>query len=350
MTLQALLKKKDLTYLFLGGKGGVGKTIAASAISIKLAKHFDKVLVVSTDPAHSLSDCFDQDLSGGEAVRIDKVPGNLFGMELDAEKGMESFKELSSMGMPGAQDMGGMGMPGFGTTPNTTEGMPGGAPQMPGLDALGLGSDLLGDSIPPGSDEAFAFSKLLELIETNEYDLVVFDTAPTGHTLRFLSLPDYLDSFIGRMLKMRMRFGNLFKGIRNLFSGGAGEEGVEDNSMEMLETLKKTITKARIELADDTKTEFIPVTIPTMMALYETERLITSLKEYGIPVEHIIVNQLIPSSKDCPFCAKRFEIQEKTMLTLKQYFGEFIQTNVPMVPQEIRGIEQLTLLAEVLFK
>ncbi|MHA1557162.1 MAG: ArsA-related P-loop ATPase, partial [Candidatus Heimdallarchaeota archaeon] len=81
-----------------------------------------------------------------------------------------------------------------------------------------------------------------------------------------------------------------------------------------------------------------------------TERLITSLKEYGIPVEHIIVNQLIPPSKDCPFCAKRFEVQEKTMLTLKQYFGEFIQTEIPMVPQEIRGIEQLTLLAEILFK
>ena len=346
MTLQSLLEKKDLTYLFLGGKGGVGKTISASAISIKLAENFDRVLVVSTDPAHSLSDCFDQDLSGGEPVPIENVKGNLFGMELDAEKGMENFKQLSSMGMPGTD---GLSMPGFGPTGNTTEGMPG-ASAMPGLDAMGLGSELLGeDSMPPGSDEAFAFSKLLELIETNEFDLVVFDTAPTGHTLRFLSLPDYLDSFVGRMLKMRMRFGNLFKGIRNLFTGGVGEEQ-EDNSIEMMETLKKTITKARIELADETKTEFIPVTIPTMMALYETERLITSLKEYGIPVEHIIINQLIPPSKDCPFCAKRYEIQEKTMLTLKQYFGDFIHTEVPMVPQEIRGIEQLKILADVLFK
>ena len=117
----------------------------------------------------------------------------------------------------------------------------------------------------------------------------------------------------------------------------------------MLETLKKTITKARIELADDAKTEFIPVTIPTLMSLYETERLVSTLKDYSIPVEHLIVNQLIPANTDCPFCAKRFEIQEKTMLTLKQFFGEFSLVEVQMVPQEIRGIEQLQLLAKVLF-
>ena len=73
MTLKTLLEKKDLRYLFLGGKGGVGKTISASAIGIELAKHFDRVLIVSTDPAHSLSDCFDLDLSGGDPVPIEGV-------------------------------------------------------------------------------------------------------------------------------------------------------------------------------------------------------------------------------------------------------------------------------------
>jgi len=278
-------------------------------------------------------------------------------MELEAKKGLEQFQELSAMGMP---SMGDASIPGFN--------MPGGSeeveiddeltdapksegPSMAGFnmqDALGMGADLLGGgSIPPGSDEAFAFGKLLELIESSEYDIVVFDTAPTGHTLRLLSLPDYLDSFVGRMLKMRLRFGNFFKSLRGLFGGGSD---VEDNSLETLESLKKIITKARIELADDTKTEFIPVTIPTLMALYETERLLTTLMEYSIPVEHIIVNQLIPPSKDCPFCAQRYKVQEKTMMTLKQYFGKYDLVEIPMVPQEIRGIEQLILLAEKLFK
>ncbi|MGC9779099.1 MAG: ArsA family ATPase [Candidatus Heimdallarchaeota archaeon] len=353
MTLKSLIAKKDLRYLFLGGKGGVGKTISASAIGIELTKHFDRVLIVSTDPAHSISDCFDQDLSGGDPVPIDGVDGNLFGMELEAEKGYEQFRELSAMGMPSG------GMPGFGGPSEEnvvlnvdSESIDGSSSSPLGFnmkDALGMSSDLFGtDSIPPGSDEAFAFGKLLELIESSDYDVVVFDTAPTGHTLRLLSLPDYLDSFVGKIIKMRLRFGNLFKSIKGLFGGGSKDE--EDNSLEMLESLKKVITKARIELADDTKTEFIPVTIPTLMALYETERLVVTLTEYSIPVEHMIINQLIPPSKDCKFCAKRFEIQEKTMMTLKQYFGKYDLIEIPMVPQEIRGIEQLKLLAEKLFK
>ncbi|NHK30519.1 MAG: ArsA family ATPase [Asgard group archaeon] len=360
MTLKALLEKKDLRYLFLGGKGGVGKTISASAIGIELTKHFDRVLIVSTDPAHSLSDCFDLDLSGGDPVPIEGIKGNLFGMELEAEKGYEQFKAMSSMGMP---DMSGGGVPGFGAfgSPPTDDSIVdvglddndsmGDESSPLGFniqDALGMGSELMDqDSVPPGSDEAFAFGKLLELIETSDYDVVVFDTAPTGHTLRFLSLPDYLDSFVGRILKLRLRFGNFFKGLRNLFGGRSGED--KDNSVEMLETLKKVITKARIELADDAKTEFIPVTIPTLMALYETERLITTLRDYSIPVEHLIINQLIPPSKDCPFCAQRFEVQEKTMLTLKQYFNKYDLIEIPMIPQEIRGIEQLKLLAKKLF-
>jgi len=357
MSLKEILEKKDLRYLFLGGKGGVGKTISASAIAIELTKHFERVLVVSTDPAHSLSDCFDLDLSGGEPVLIESVKGNLYGMELEAEKGMEQFQQMSAMGMPSMGDAGlsGFGFPGAKevefddddmSDPPKSEG-----PSIPGFnmqDALGMGADLLGsDSVPPGSDEAFAFGKLLELIESSEYDVVVFDTAPTGHTLRLLSLPDYLDSFVGKIIKMRIRFGGFFKSLKGLFGGGSD---AEDNSLETLESLKKIITKARIELADDAKTEFIPVTIPTLMALYETERLITALKEYSIPVEHLIINQLIPPSKDCPFCAQRFKVQEKIMMTLKQYFGKYDLVEIPMVPQEIRGIEQLTLLAEKLFK
>jgi arsenite-transporting ATPase len=369
MTLKSLLEKKELTYLFFGGKGGVGKTICASAAAIKLAKHFPRVLIVSTDPAHSLSDCFDQDLSGGEPVKIQDVEGELFGLELSAEKGLEKFKQIGSMGMTGgitpSMNSTFPGSP----TPQTNddplagildndedEPIPKGEPTTTSetspfgfniQDALGLGSDLMdGQSIPPGSDEAFAFGKLLELIESSDFDLVIFDTAPTGHTLRLLSLPDYLDSFVGKMVKMRVRFGNFFKGLKGLF----GADIQKDNSIEILENLQKVITKARIELADDARTEFIPVMIPTMMALLETQRLATTLNDYGIPVEHFVINQLIPPSKDCPFCARRYEIQEKTLMTIRQYFGKYDITYIPMVPQEIRGIEQLQNLAKMLFE
>ncbi|XP_031254224.1 ATPase ARSA1-like [Pistacia vera] len=176
-------------YYMLGGKGGVGKTSCAASLAVKFANNGHPTLVVSTDPAHSLSDSFAQDLTGGQLVPVDGPDCPLFALEINPEKAREEFRSVTQKdGGTGVKDfMDGMGL-----------GM-----LVEQLGELKLGELL--DTPPPGLDEAIAISKVMQFLESQEYSMftrIVFDTAPTGHTLRLLSLPDFLDASIGKILKV----------------------------------------------------------------------------------------------------------------------------------------------------
>ncbi|KAL3520735.1 hypothetical protein ACH5RR_018884 [Cinchona calisaya] len=179
-------------YYMLGGKGGVGKTSCAASLAVKFANNGHPTLVVSTDPAHSLSDSFAQDLTGGALVPVEGPYSPLFSLEINPEKAREEFRTASQKsGGTGVKDfMDGMGL---------------------GVLAEQLGELKLGellDTPPPGLDEAIAISKVMQFLESQEYNMftrIVFDAAPTGHTLRLLSLPDFLDASIGKILKLRQK-------------------------------------------------------------------------------------------------------------------------------------------------
>ena len=142
---------------------------------------------------------------------------------------------------------------------------------------------------PPGSDEAMAFGKILEFIEDSSYDRVIFDTAPTGHTLKLLELPDILDSWLGKLLTLRQRLSSMMAGVRSFFGGGTQE----DTSWEMLQRTKEKIKVARVELSDPETTQFVVVMIPEAMAVFETQRLLASLNTWKIPAANIVINQLV---------------------------------------------------------
>src|SRR5512137_1609247 len=183
MTLKDLLTNPESHFILFGGKGGVGKTSSAACSALWAAENTSKsVLIVSTDPAHSLGDSLGLQLEPGT---VTPVPGTekLFALEISPSK---AFKEAQEkMGGAGGLDMAmGGGM----------EGM-----NIPLLGDLG---DLSGMS-PPGADEAMAFGTVLEFLEDSEYDLVIFDTAPTGHTLRLLSLPELLSSWMGKLITLQ---------------------------------------------------------------------------------------------------------------------------------------------------
>ncbi|MHA1478281.1 MAG: ArsA family ATPase, partial [Promethearchaeota archaeon] len=214
-----------LKIIMFGGKGGVGKTTCASSAAIWAAEHGRNTLIISTDPAHSLGDSLGVDLPPGEATKILGV-NNLTALEIDPKTDISEYKGLTNM-----NPLEGSDMPDF----------MGGIPLMEDIQDMASMS-------PPGIDEAFALMKVLEFIETeHDYDLVIFDTAPTGHTLRFLSLPETLSGWIGKLLKMRLKLGNLMGLMKSLFTSA---EKNKDNSLEVLESLKESILKARDDLTN----------------------------------------------------------------------------------------------------
>ncbi|KAM0936422.1 putative arsenite-transporting ATPase [Dioscorea sansibarensis] len=324
-------------YYMLGGKGGVGKTSCAASLAVKFANHGHPTIVVSTDPAHSLSDSFGQDLSGGTLVPVDGVDSPLFALEINPEKAREEFRSAS-------QKSGGTGVKDF-------------------MDSMGLGmlveqlgelklGELL-DTPPPGLDEAIAISKVMQFVEAQEFNMfsrIVFDTAPTGHTLRLLSLPDFLDASIGKILKLKKKLSSATSAIKSVF--GQEEQPAQDAS-DKLEQLRERMAKVRELFRDNESTEFVIVTIPTVMAVSESSRLHASLRKENVPVRRLVVNQILPpSSSDCKFCAMKRKDQMRA-LDMIQNDPELRSLRIiqsPLVDVEIRGVPALRFMGEMVWK
>ncbi|KAH9703828.1 ATPase get3b [Citrus sinensis] len=352
-------------YYMLGGKGGVGKTSCAASLAVKFANNGHPTLVVSTDPAHSLSDSFAQDLTGGQLVPVEGPDFPLFALEINPEKAREEFRNVTQKdGGTGVKDfMDGMGL-----------GM-----LVEQLGELKLGELL--DTPPPGLDEAIAISKVciifllilllvlcivypkmstdhvtffqvIQFLESQEYSMftrIVFDTAPTGHTLRLLSLPDFLDASIGKILKLREKIASATSAIKSVFGQEQNRQGASDK----LERLRERMVKVRELFRDTDSTEFVIVTIPTVMAVSESSRLSESLKKENVPVKRLIVNQIIPpSASDCKFCAMKRKDQMRALEMIKSdsELSSLMLIEAPLVDVEIRGVPALRFMGDIIWK
>lgn len=310
----------NLKMIMFGGKGGVGKTTCASSSAIWAAEHGRNTLIISTDPAHSLGDSLGITLPPGDPMEIPGV-ANLTGLEINPSANLSEFRDLINI--------------------NPMEGM-----QMPGMmENMSMMEELqdLTSANPPGIDETLALLKVLEFIETDhDYDLIIFDTAPTGHTLRFLSLPETLSGWIGKLLKMRMRLGSIFGFIKRMFTGNEKED---DNSVEVLERLNLAILNAREDLTNPVKNSFVIVMIPEEMAISETTRLLSELDTNNIPNSNIVINQLYQNTEDlCEFCQARRNMQQKNMGQINTLFKDKLGKNlikVPLFKGEVREFEKL---------
>ncbi|OYR55010.1 ArsA family ATPase [Halorubrum halodurans] len=333
-------------YVLYGGKGGVGKTTMAAATALASAAGGVPTLVVSTDPAHSLSDTVGVDVPADPAVIHEDLP--LYAAEIDPDAAMEE-------GMFGAD---GDPLGGLGEMGEAMGGMPG---MGDAADAEGMEDapgSLLGGTMP-GADEAAAMRQLLEYLDDPRFDRVVVDTAPTGHTLRLLQLPEIMDSMIGRVMSLRQRFSGMMDGIKGMF----GDDDEPDPSAD-LDELRARIERLRDVLRDPERTDFRVVTIPEEMSVVESERLVARLDEFGIPVNTLVVNRVMervsdvadvdpewivePDPEHCEFCARRWEVQQAALREATDLFRGRDVKRVPLLAKEVRGEAALRVVAACL--
>ncbi|XP_031399648.1 ATPase ARSA1-like isoform X2 [Punica granatum] len=325
-------------YYMIGGKGGVGKTSCAASLAVKFANSGHPTIVISTDPAHSLSDSFSQDLSGGDPVPVEGVDSPLYALEIVPDK-LKLKEDLQSStqggGSAGIKDL---------------------------MDSMGLGAmfDQLGDlkfeelmdNPPPGMDEIVAISKVMGLLESPSYSMfsrIVFDTAPTGHTLRLLSLPDFMDSSLGKMMKLQKKLASASAAIKSVL----GKQEKQLDTPDQLELLWGCTRKVRDLFHDPDAMEFIIVTIPTVMAVSESARLCRSLRKENVPTRRLLLNQVLPpSSSDCKFCAMKRKEQMNALNLVRNdpELSRLSLIDATLFDAEIRGVPALNFMGNSIWK
>lgn len=296
MTLDFMLPKAKTKFLFFSGKGGVGKTCLSSATAVWLARRGYKSLIVTTDPAPNLSDVFEQQI-GHKITRVNGVE-NLWAMEIDPDRATEEYR--NRILDPIRQFL-----------PEET---------------LRVMEEQLRS---PCASEMAAFDKFIDFMESTEFDVVIFDTAPTGHTLRLLELPADWSKFI------------------ETSSQGAGQTCI--GPVQSLAAAKDKYDRAIEIMRDKNKATFAFVLQPESIPIYETSRSIEELRTIGIDTSILIINGILPEEQCTDdFFKKRRRMQEKY---LKEIDGKFKipSVQVSLLDTEIKGLDMLSKFGAGLF-
>ncbi len=311
--MAALLANPNLKLIIFGGKGGTGKTTSAAAAAL----HFHgldpkkRILVISTDPAHSLGDSFDIAIGN----KMTPVVQNVWALEIDAnqlyqehmERNGDVIKEIANRGTVFDRD------------------------DIESFFAQSL----------PGLDELMAITKIADLLKAGKYGLIILDTAPTGHTLVLLSLPERMEQFAGVMELMMDKYHYVLKSLTR--------RDKRDECDQYIAAQKEDVRRVRQLLSNATASEFVPVTIPEPMSIFETERSVKGLREHNIAVNSIIVNRVIEERRECPFCSARWGEKEGYVREIREKFAAYNLVWMPLFPHDIGGTEGLTEYSRLLF-
>ena len=321
-------------YILYGGKGGVGKTTMAAATALDSANRGVRTLVVSTDPAHSLSDTYETEIGPNPERVFDDRP--LYAAEIDPDAKLDEGKAAFA-----------------------AEGGPGGLGELMGEESP---MDMLFGGAMPGSDEAVAMQTLLEYLDDDRFDRVIVDTAPTGHTLRLLQLPEIMDTMMGRIITFRQRLGGMVDGLKGMFGGEELPE--EGQDLQDLQVLRDRIERLRAALRDESRTDFRIVLVPEEMSVLESKRLRQQLLEFDIHVGTIVVNRVMepladvtdevdgdflqPDLDSCEFCQRRWDVQQHALREAQELFRGMDVRRVPLFADEVKGEEMLEVVAACL--
>lgn len=306
MATQDILKNKLIIF---GGKGGVGKTTCATATAFALLPK--RTLLVSADPAHCLGRCLGQEI-GGDIAEVGAAQ-NLYALEISAEKTFQQFKQDYWHDMVRLMET------------------------SAGIEFLTKREreELL--SLPiPGLDEVMGLKRLIDLIEEGAFDKYVLDTAPAGHALRLISMPDVFDKWIGIFYRLRRKHRDREKAYRK-----------RDRADEFLVAMKKSVTMVK-ELLRSDAAEFVVVATPERVVIAETKDLICRLTSWGVRVKHLIVNRFFPEV-DSAFSKEYRDEQERRLEDIRSAFSNLEIKVVPLLPSEPTGGEGLIRFAELMY-
>jgi arsenite/tail-anchored protein-transporting ATPase len=289
-------------FLFFGGKGGVGKTTMAAATATWLADKGYNTLIVATDPTVSLSATYEQKIGETEITKINKIE-NLCGLNINPKKATGVFQAR-------------------------LQGMMQNFDQILGKDAIST----------PCAEEMAAFDQFVTYLGDKKYDHVVFDTAPTGHTLRELSMPFDWSSYMTNQIKNRKEL-----------SDALG--GVDEGTLDSLNKEKQRYDEAIKSLSDETISAFNLVLLPEKLPIEETARAIDDLSKFGINVSSLIVNEVIPTNvlNGNWFLERRRATQEKYFLEIDTRFKDVLRKDVPLFDTDVYGIQSLRKVGQYLY-
>jgi arsenite-transporting ATPase len=307
-------------YLFFGGKGGVGKTTAASATALFLLKKLkpdNSILLFSTDPAHSLSDSLGVKIGNRLVQAAEHKGAKLIAYEMDATLALERFRAAHGKVLAEIAERGTL------------------------LDEEDI-KELLNLSLP-GLDEVMSLFELSELDRTGNYAHVVVDTAPSGHTSRLLRLPEVFTRMVHALDRMGEKH-------RYMIEHFARRRVVADEIDLFLQDLIARIESVRKLLYDPEQTSFTLVTIPEAMSVRETQRYRDLLQAQGVPVRDLIVNRVEQEHAGCVYCHARVASQAPWLKEISESFRDLQLHYVPLLAEEVRGVAQLDGIGRQIWK
>jgi arsenite-transporting ATPase len=308
-----------LKFIFFGGKGGVGKTVFAAATAMWHAQQGRRTMLASTNPVHSLTSLLGQNVLGAHTP-VEGVP-NLWAYEIDTKDTIErsklEIKEKIQWFLKFA-------------------------------DISTKAEDFVESAtMNPAFEESAMFENMIDLMLKNEYDVYVFDTAPTANARRLLGMSKVYSLWVNKMLKSREEA----KTLREMLSFTKKKE--QDPLMEYLLSFRNRMEQARVLLTDPELTSFFFVTLPEALPIAVITRFIQWFRDFGIPVGGVVVNMLIDramvGADAAEFVKNRVAMQQEHMETVWQKFDGTVRAIVPLFETEIQGMAMLGRLRDALF-
>ena len=308
-----------LRYIFFGGKGGVGKTVMAGATALWLASQGRRVMLASTNPVHSLSGLLGQDVFG-KATPVEGIQ-NLWAYEIDTKDTIERSKQEIREKIQWFLKF---------------------------ADISTKAEDFVESAtMNPAFEESAMFENMVDLMLKNEYDVYVFDTAPTANARRLLGMSKVYSLWVNKMLKSREEA----RSLRELLSFTKKKEA--DPLMDYLVSFRDRMGEAQKLLTDDALTAFFFITLAEALPIAVITRFIGWFHDFGIPVGGVIVNMLIDRAQvnesSPEFVRNRVAMQARYMEDVWQKFEGMVRSTLPLYETEVRGVEMLKRIGNQLF-